>query len=156
MEEQESETPMVRNEVTPQDVADVVALQTGVPVSKMLEEETTKLLSMEDKLKERVVGQDHAVTAISKAVRRGPGGASRRFRRESATTAAAMKALALQPELLLPLCDGSLLLRDLPRRRGLHSESPFDCEAISQKRRAHLVALENLPSRNMMKFTSSR
>ncbi len=62
---------MVRDEVTPQDVADVVALWTGVPVSKMLEEETTKLLRMEDTLKKRVVGQDHAVTAIAKAVRRG-------------------------------------------------------------------------------------
>lgn len=71
MDEAETETPMVQNEVTPQDVADVVALWTGVPVSKMMEEETTKLLRMEDMLKERVVGQDHAVSAISKAVRRG-------------------------------------------------------------------------------------
>ncbi len=62
---------LVRNVVTPQDVADVVALWTGVPVSKMMEEETTKLLRMEDTLKGRVIGQDHAVTAIAKAVRRG-------------------------------------------------------------------------------------
>ncbi len=62
---------MVHNVVTAQDVADVVALWTGVPVSKMLEEETTKLLAMEENLKRRVVGQDHAVAAISKAVRRG-------------------------------------------------------------------------------------
>jgi ATP-dependent Clp protease ATP-binding subunit ClpB len=62
---------LVRNHVSPQDVADVVALWTGVPVAKMLEEETTKLLAMEDKLKGRVIGQDHAVTAIAKAVRRG-------------------------------------------------------------------------------------
>ncbi|HJL46754.1 MAG TPA: AAA family ATPase [Polyangiaceae bacterium LLY-WYZ-15_(1-7)] len=62
---------LVHDTVTPQDVADVVALWTGVPVSKMLEEETTKLLRMEDTLRERVVGQDHAVSAISKAVRRG-------------------------------------------------------------------------------------
>lgn len=62
---------MVHDVVLPQDVADVVAAWTGVPVSKMMEEETTKLLRMEDELKNRVIGQDHAVTALSKAVRRG-------------------------------------------------------------------------------------
>ncbi|MEM9074910.1 MAG: AAA family ATPase, partial [Myxococcota bacterium] len=71
IEEVDESTMMVRDTVQPQDVADVVALWTGVPVSKMLEEETTKLLRMEDILKQRVVGQDRAVTAISKAVRRG-------------------------------------------------------------------------------------
>ncbi len=71
LEEMEAREPMVRDEVTPQDVADVIALWTGVPVSKMMEEETSKLLRMEEMLKQRVVGQDHAVTAISKAVRRG-------------------------------------------------------------------------------------
>ncbi len=63
--------PMVHDVVQPQDVADVVAAWTGVPVAKMLEEETAKLLRMEDMLKKRVIGQDPAVTAISKAVRRG-------------------------------------------------------------------------------------
>jgi len=62
---------MVHDVVQPQDVADVVAAWTGVPVSKMMEEETTKLLRMEDELKQRVIGQDHAVVALSKAVRRG-------------------------------------------------------------------------------------
>ncbi len=62
---------MVHDVVSPQDVADVVAAWTGVPVSKMMEEETAKLLRMEDELKKRVVGQDHAVQAIAKAVRRG-------------------------------------------------------------------------------------
>ncbi|MAQ13539.1 MAG: chaperone protein ClpB [Sandaracinus sp.] len=62
---------MVHDVVTPQDVADVVAAWTGVPVSKMMEEETAKLLRMEDDLKKRVIGQDHAVRAIAKAVRRG-------------------------------------------------------------------------------------
>jgi ATP-dependent Clp protease ATP-binding subunit ClpB len=62
---------MVHDVVTPQDVADVVAAWTGVPVSKMMEEETAKLLRMEDELMKRVVGQDHALKAISKAVRRG-------------------------------------------------------------------------------------
>ncbi len=62
---------MVHDVVTPQDVADVVAAWTGVPVSKMMEEETAKLLRMEDELLKRVVGQDHALKAIAKAVRRG-------------------------------------------------------------------------------------
>ncbi len=57
--------------VGPEDVAAVVALWTGVPASKMMEEEAQKLLHMEDRLRERVVGQDHAVSALSKAVRRG-------------------------------------------------------------------------------------
>ncbi|MDH4282727.1 MAG: AAA family ATPase [Myxococcales bacterium] len=54
-----------------EDVAAVVALWTGIPASKMMEEEAQKLLEMEDRLRERVVGQDHAVNALSKAVRRG-------------------------------------------------------------------------------------
>ncbi len=57
--------------VGPEDVAAVVALWTGVPAAKMMEEEAQKLLQMEDRLRERVVGQDHAVSALSKAVRRG-------------------------------------------------------------------------------------
>ncbi len=71
LEDFDEATMMVRDTVHPEDVADVVALWTGVPVSKMLEEETTKLLRMEAMLTQRVIGQDHAVTAISKAVRRG-------------------------------------------------------------------------------------
>ena len=62
---------MVRDTVQPEDVADVVAAWTGVPVSKMLEGEADKLLKMEDRLRERVIGQDRAVIAVSKAVRRG-------------------------------------------------------------------------------------
>jgi ATP-dependent Clp protease ATP-binding subunit ClpB len=57
--------------VRPEDVAAVVALWTGVPAAKMMEEEAQKLLHMEDRLRERVVGQDHAVNALSRAVRRG-------------------------------------------------------------------------------------
>ncbi len=62
---------MVRDKVVESDVADVVAAWTGVPVSKMLEGEADKLLKMEERLTERVVGQDAAVRAVSKAVRRG-------------------------------------------------------------------------------------
>ncbi len=62
---------MVRDKVVEADVADVVAAWTGVPVSRMLEGEAEKLLKMEERLTERVVGQDAAVRAVSKAVRRG-------------------------------------------------------------------------------------
>ncbi len=62
---------MVHDTVRAEDVADVVATWTGVPVARMLEEETTKLLRMEQTLMERVIGQGHAVTALSKAIRRG-------------------------------------------------------------------------------------
>lgn len=61
---------LVHDTVLAEDVADVVATWTGVPVSKMLEEETAKLLRMEESLRERVVGQDPAVGAVSRAVRR--------------------------------------------------------------------------------------
>jgi ATP-dependent Clp protease ATP-binding subunit ClpC len=54
-----------------EDVAEVVSLWTGVPAAKMLEEEAEKLLRMEERLRARVVGQDHAISALSKAVRRG-------------------------------------------------------------------------------------
>jgi ATP-dependent Clp protease ATP-binding subunit ClpB len=57
--------------VTEENVARVVEQWTGVPVSRMLESETVRLMAMEDRLKERVVGQDDAVVLVSKAVRRG-------------------------------------------------------------------------------------
>jgi ATP-dependent Clp protease ATP-binding subunit ClpA len=60
-----------RRDVSAEDVAAVVSLWTGIPASKMMEEEAQKLLHMEDRLRQRVVGQDHALRAISKAVRRG-------------------------------------------------------------------------------------
>jgi len=63
--------PASRDRVMESDVADVVAAWTGVPVSRMMQEETQKLLAMEDQLRQRVIGQDAAVTAVSKAVRRG-------------------------------------------------------------------------------------
>ena len=61
----------VHDTVGPEDIAEVVALWTGVPVVKMLEGEAEKLLQMEERLTERVVGQSEAVVALSKAVRRG-------------------------------------------------------------------------------------
>lgn len=62
------------NEVEVEDVADVVSMTTGVPVSNLTEAETEKLLRMEQVLHERVIGQDEAVTALSKAIRRSRSG----------------------------------------------------------------------------------
>ncbi|MFI5297058.1 MAG: ATP-dependent chaperone ClpB [Polyangiales bacterium] len=64
----------LREEVTDQDVAAIVSKWTGVPVTKMLEGEQSKLLRMEDGLRKRVVGQDEAVTAVANAVRRSRAG----------------------------------------------------------------------------------
>ncbi len=57
--------------VTPNDIADIVSMWTGVPVSQLTEEESRRLLRLEETLHQRVVGQEEAVTAISKAIRRG-------------------------------------------------------------------------------------
>ena len=62
------------HEVTAQDIADVVSMTTGVPVSNLTEAETEKLLRMEGVLHERVIGQEEAVTALSKAIRRSRAG----------------------------------------------------------------------------------
>ncbi|TVP86284.1 MAG: ATP-dependent Clp protease ATP-binding subunit [Alkalicoccus sp.] len=62
------------SEVTPEDIASIVATWTGIPVSKLAEEETDRLLRMEEILHNRVIGQDEAVTAVSKAVRRARAG----------------------------------------------------------------------------------
>jgi len=64
----------LKEEVDEEDVAEVVAKWTGVPVSKMLEGEMQKLVSMEERLRNRVIGQDEALTAVSNAVRRARAG----------------------------------------------------------------------------------
>jgi len=66
--------PMLREEVTEEDIAEVVSRWTGVPVSRMLEGETQKLLHMEERLSQRVIGQEEAVRAVSDAVRRSRAG----------------------------------------------------------------------------------
>jgi len=66
--------PMVKEEVGPDDVADVVSSWTGIPAGRLLEGETGKLLRMEDELGTRLVGQSRAVTAVSDAVRRSRAG----------------------------------------------------------------------------------
>ncbi len=68
--EQAEFEPMVKEEVDEDDVAAVVARWTGVPVSRLLEGETEKLIHMEERLHQRVVGQDEAVEAVANALRR--------------------------------------------------------------------------------------
>src|SRR5205814_2378165 len=70
----EDSTPMVKEEVGPDDVAEVVASWTGIPAGRLMEGETAKLLRMEGELEQRVVGQDEAVRAVSDAVRRARSG----------------------------------------------------------------------------------
>ncbi len=68
--EQGQEHQMLKEAVGPEEIAEVVAKWTGIPVSKMLEGELEKLLKMEDRLRKRVVGQDHALMLVSDAIRR--------------------------------------------------------------------------------------
>ena len=65
---------MVREEVTSDDIAEVVSRWTGIPVSRMMQSEREKLLHLEEELHKRVVGQDEAITAVSDAVRRSRAG----------------------------------------------------------------------------------
>ena len=65
---------MIKEEVTSDDIADVVSRWTGIPVSKMMQSEKDKLLHLEDELHRRVVGQDEAIKAVSDAVRRSRAG----------------------------------------------------------------------------------
>jgi len=71
-----SEKRFLKNEVTGEDVAKVVSRWTGIPVARMLEEETKKLMRMEEELSKRVVGQEEAIKAVSKAIRRSRAGLS--------------------------------------------------------------------------------
>ena len=68
--------PIITEAVTPEDIAEVVARWTGIPVNRMLESEKEKLLRMESELHKRVVGQDKAIEAVSNAVRRSRAGLS--------------------------------------------------------------------------------
>jgi len=70
------ETKLLRNKVTDEEVAEVVARWTGIPVSKMLEGEREKLLRMEEALGKRVIGQEEGVKAVSNAIRRSRAGLS--------------------------------------------------------------------------------
>jgi len=75
-EEEAVEKQLLRNRVTEEEIADVVSRSTGIPVSKMLQGDKLKLLSMEDALHKRVIGQNEAVLAVANAVRRSRSGLS--------------------------------------------------------------------------------
>jgi ATP-dependent Clp protease ATP-binding subunit ClpB len=77
--EQSGEVPsikLLRNKVTDNEIAEVVSAATGIPVAKMLQGERDKMLAMEEKLHERVIGQDEAVLSVANAVRRSRAGLS--------------------------------------------------------------------------------
>ncbi len=71
---EQQENALIKEEVTYEDIADVVAKWTGVPVTKMVQSEREKLLKLEDELHKRVVGQEEAIIAVSDAVRRSRAG----------------------------------------------------------------------------------
>ncbi|MGI9237107.1 MAG: ATP-dependent chaperone ClpB [Woeseiaceae bacterium] len=76
MQAEHSETTLLRNNVTDEEVAEIVSKWTGIPVSKMLEGEKEKLLQMESVVQQRVVGQNEAVTVVANAIRRSRAGLS--------------------------------------------------------------------------------
>ena len=76
MQADTTEKTLLRNNVTEEEVAEIVSKWTGIPVSKMLEGEIEKLLQMESVVKQRVVGQDEAVTVVANAIRRSRAGLS--------------------------------------------------------------------------------
>ena len=78
-QKEQSDTPnvkLLRNKVTDNEIAEVVSAATGIPVNKMMQGERDKLIAMEDKLHERVIGQDEAVESVANAVRRSRAGLS--------------------------------------------------------------------------------
>ncbi|HWA96282.1 MAG TPA: ATP-dependent chaperone ClpB [Terracidiphilus sp.] len=72
----DSAARMLKEEVDEEDIAKIVSKWTGIPVSRMLEGEVKKLVQMEDRLRERVVGQDHALSVVANAIRRSRAGLS--------------------------------------------------------------------------------
>jgi ATP-dependent Clp protease ATP-binding subunit ClpB len=71
-----NESPLIKEDIGSEEIADVVARWTGIPVNKMLQSEREKLLHLEDELHKRVVGQNEAITAVSDAIRRSRAGLS--------------------------------------------------------------------------------
>jgi ATP-dependent Clp protease ATP-binding subunit ClpB len=74
IKEQNERSPLLKEEVTPEEIAEVVAKWTGIPLSKMLSSEREKLLQLEEELGNRVAGQKEAIRAVADAVRRGRAG----------------------------------------------------------------------------------
>jgi ATP-dependent Clp protease ATP-binding subunit ClpB len=76
LDELQAEQSMLKEEVDAEDIAEVVSKWTGVPMTRLMESEMTKLIHLEDSLHERVIGQDDAVVAVSNAIRRSRAGLS--------------------------------------------------------------------------------
>ncbi len=74
LKKMQGSSALIKEEVTPEDIADVVSRWTGIPVSKMLKSEREKLLHLEEELHKRVIGQDEAIQAVADAVRRSRAG----------------------------------------------------------------------------------
>ena len=74
LKHQQGDSAMIKEEVTAEDIADVVSRWTGIPVNKMMQSEREKLLFLEDELHKRVIGQDEAIQAVADAVRRSRAG----------------------------------------------------------------------------------
>ena len=74
LKHKQGDSALIKEEVTAEDIADVVSRWTGIPVSKMLQSEREKLLHLEDELHHRVIGQDEAIQAVADAVRRSRAG----------------------------------------------------------------------------------
>ncbi|MCS6981406.1 MAG: ATP-dependent chaperone ClpB [Flavobacteriales bacterium] len=74
LQEFQKDSPLIKEEVTAEDIADIVSRWTGIPVSKMLQSEREKLLNLENELHRRVIGQDEAIAAVADAVRRNRAG----------------------------------------------------------------------------------
>ncbi len=74
LREMQADAALIKEEVSAEDIADVVSRWTGIPVSRMLQSEREKLLRLEDQLHKRVVGQDEAIIAVSDAIRRSRAG----------------------------------------------------------------------------------
>ncbi|MEE1175226.1 MAG: ATP-dependent chaperone ClpB [Paludibacteraceae bacterium] len=74
LQDMQAESPMIKEEVDSEDIAEIVSKWTGIPVSKMAQSEQTKLLQLEAELHKRVIGQDEAIVAVANAVRRSRAG----------------------------------------------------------------------------------
>src|SRR5438034_4138777 len=72
----QKDAPMLKEEVDEEDIAKLVSKWTGIPVGRLLESEVAKLVKMEDRLRQRVVGQDEALMRVSNAIRRSRAGLS--------------------------------------------------------------------------------
>ena len=74
LHEAQGDSAMIKEEVTAEDIADVISRRTGIPVNKMLQSEREKLLNLEEELHKRIIGQEEAIQAVSDAVRRSRAG----------------------------------------------------------------------------------